>query len=73
MAVLKNISAGEIISKVQKLLLYADISTKARLYNDKCTETEQKNQNQNLTNFTTDSFFGLLEIWDPSLLLYFAL
>lgn len=58
---------------MEKLLLSADISAKARLYNDKWIEIEQKNQNPNLTNFTfyiLIPFFGLLEIWEPTWLLY---
>lgn len=46
-----NIFVG-IVGKVEKLLLYADISLKAILYNDKWIETEQKNENPNLINFT---------------------
>ena len=50
---------GGTVGNVEKLFPYADISAKARLYNDKRIETYL-----NLTNFTftfyTDSFFGLL-------------
>lgn len=50
---------GGTVGKVEKPFLYADISAKARLCNDKWIETYP-----NLTNFTfilyTDSFFGLL-------------